>query len=1145
MIKRKEAFIINTITAEEKITIKERKGKLMRGFTKKGLSVLLTAAIAISMIIPGGLIASAASNINKFELSNSDSQSTYGQSVTFSTKIEPANATGTVKFYDGGTLIGSVVIIQNAGKAEITISTLTAGDHDIRADYSGDGNYHSTSDTINQDVYKATASMSITSSFNPSIVGQSVTYTASLPADATGHIAFYIHDSHWQWDQIGNDVTINAGSATSLAISSLTAGSHTIVACYSGNGNYNDIDDDDNYPIVTQNVLTSTTLSVSGNPNRSNYNSPVIFTATVLPSDATGTVTFSEGTTTLGTGSVASGKATLTISTLAQGTHTIKAVYGGNSKYGSSTATTTQVVNTSPTATNGSLQTAEDTAKAGTLSGTDIDGTIASYAITVNPAHGNVTGLNTATGAYTYTPSLNYNGSDSFSFTVTDNNGSTSSNAIISITVTSVNDAPTATSSSISTNEDTAVNGILSGNDVDGTIASYAVVSNPVHGTISGFVSFTGNYTYTPAADYNGSDSFTFSVKDNNNANSVLNGLVSITIAAVNDAPIAVNSTLNTDEDTAKAGTLSGTDIDGTIASFAIIGNPSNGAISGFNSTTGAYTYTPNANYNGTDSFTFTVTDNSGAVSVKNGLVSITINSVNDAPTTDDNSISTNEDTAVSGNLTGKDVDGTIASFALIGNPSHGVISGFNSTTGVYTYTPNANYNGTDSFTFTVTDNNGAVSVKNGLLSITINSVNDAPTATNGTLTTNEDTAVSGTLAGSDIDGTIALFALIGNPSHGVISGFNTTTGVYTYTPNANYNGTDSFTFAVTDNNGAVSVINGLVNITINSVNDAPIATNGTLTTNEDTAVSGTLAGSDVDGTIVSFAIVANPSHGVISGFNSNTGAYTYTPNANYYGVDSFTFKVSDNNQANSALAGTISITVDSVNDAPTATASTLTTNQDTAKSGALAGIDIDGTVTQFRIGTNPSHGTVVLNAQTGAFTYTPENGYFGPDSFTFSIMDNNEAVSTTAIVTITVNEVIKDYSVLYVDQATGKTIASDIGSGTLDKTVTRSPITITDYTAVSNSSKSLVINADVTKNVITFYYTQNVVIIDDSTPAASAPATPAAITIPDNNTPAAANPHTGDNASALPIVAALFSIMSLLTLSIRKVAYRIRKNTK
>lgn len=176
------------------------------------------------------------------------------------------------------------------------------------------------------------------------------------------------------------------------------------------------------------------------------------------------------------------------------------------------------------------LSTDEDTALGVTLSGNDNDGSISSYTINTSPTHGALSG--TAPNL-TYTPDANYNGSDSFTFTVTDNDAATSSVATVSITVNDINDLPVATAQSVNTNEDVAMAIILGGSDIDGTISSYGV-GTPAHGVLSGTAP---NLIYTPTEDYSGSDSFNFSVTDNNAAVSVTNATVSITIDPVNDTP--------------------------------------------------------------------------------------------------------------------------------------------------------------------------------------------------------------------------------------------------------------------------------------------------------------------------------------------------------------------------------------------------------------------------------------------------------------------------------------------------------------------------------------------------------------------------------------------------------------------------------
>ncbi|MDD5772837.1 MAG: Ig-like domain-containing protein, partial [bacterium] len=195
---------------------------------------------------------------------------------------------------------------------------------------------------------------------------------------------------------------------------------------------------------------------------------------------------------------------------------------------------------------------------------------------------------------------------------------------------------------------------------------------------------------------------------------------------------------------------------------------------------------------------------------------------------------------------------------------------------------------------------------------------------------------------------------------------------------------------------GSTSIIESVKNIYI--INTAPAADSQSVTTAEDTAKDIILTGSDADGDPLTYTIVTGPTHGALSGTAPNV---IYTPNANYHGADSFTFKVNDGT-IDSNIA-TISITVTEVNNAPTANNQSVTTNEDTAKSIALTGSDIDGDLITYIIVSNPTHG--VLSGTAPNVTYTPNADYFGTDSFTFKTNDGI-VDSNIATVSITINVV-------------------------------------------------------------------------------------------------------------------------------------------
>ena len=191
----------------------------------------------------------------------------------------------------------------------------------------------------------------------------------------------------------------------------------------------------------------------------------------------------------------------------------------------------------------------------------------------------------------------------------------------------------------------------------------------------------------------------------------------------------------------------------------------------------------------------------------------------NDAPVAQDGSASGNEDTPIGGTLVATDLDNPTLTYALGAQAANGIV--VVNTDGTYTYTPNLNFNGTDSFTFTAND--GTIVSNTATVTLTVTAVNDAPVAQDGSASGNEDTPISGTLVATDVDSLTLTYALGAQAANGTV--VVNTDGTYTYTPNPNYNGTDSFTF--TANDGTVGSNTATVTLTVTAVNDAPVAQNG------------------------------------------------------------------------------------------------------------------------------------------------------------------------------------------------------------------------------------------------------------------------------------------------------------------------------
>jgi parallel beta-helix repeat protein/VCBS repeat-containing protein len=319
------------------------------------------------------------------------------------------------------------------------------------------------------------------------------------------------------------------------------------------------------------------------------------------------------------------------------------------------------------------------------------------------------------------------------------------------------------------------------------------------------------------------------------------------------------------------------------------------------------------------------------------------------APTAVDDSGTTNEDTP----LTVPAADGVLdndtnpenrtLTAQKVSDPANGTVT-VNSDGG-YTYTPNANYNGPDSFTYKAND--GARDSNTATVSITVNAVNDAPNATNDTGTVAEDgtltvAAADGVLDNdTDVENQALTAAKVADPQHGSVT--LNGDGSYTYTPEADYNGPDSFTYKAND--GSADSNTATVSITVTAAPDAPVAANDSASVNEDGTLTvsgeGVLGNdSDADGDALTAVLVSNVSNGTLT-LNAN-GSYTYAPNANYNGPDSFTYKANDGS-ADSNTA-TVSITVNEVPETPPAEA------EDT-----LAPVFVNARLTRKRFAVEPN----------------------------------------------------------------------------------------------------------------------------------------------------------------------------------------------
>jgi peptidoglycan/xylan/chitin deacetylase (PgdA/CDA1 family) len=386
---------------------------------------------------------------------------------------------------------------------------------------------------------------------------------------------------------------------------------------------------------------------------------------------------------------------------------------------------------------------------------------------------------------------------------------------------------------------------------------------------------------------------------------------MTFSIVPPNTAPIANPLAMTTAEDTPVDITLTGSDTEDDPLSFAVVDAPTHGVLSG---TTPDLTYTPDADYHGPDSFTFTVRD--AEFTSLPATVSITVNAVNDAPVADDQAVTTAEDTPVVITLSGSDIDGDpLTTYAIADTPTHGVLSG---TVPDLTYTPDTDYHGPDSFTFTVSD--GVLTSAPATVSITINPVNDAPSVMDDAYETQTGVQLvigdqaQGVLANdTDIDGDALSAVLESGPSHGLLT--LNAAGTFVYSPAAGFIGVDSFTYRASD--GELASDPATVTITVTPVNYAPVAVDDHYEVDEDRvltilAATGVLSNdTDSDDDVLTASLVDGPEHGTLS--LNPSGAFVYTPAADFNGQDSFTYRAYDG-QAYSAPAN-VTITIHEVSE--------------------------------------------------------------------------------------------------------------------------------------------------------------------------------------------------------------------------------------
>ncbi|EHK2874424.1 tandem-95 repeat protein, partial [Vibrio parahaemolyticus] len=714
-------------------------------------------------------------------------------------------------------------------------------------------------------------------------------------------------------------------------------------------------------------------------------------------------------------------------------------------------------------------------------------------------------------GSVTYTPNDNYHGADSFTYIVT--SGGVSESTTVNVDVTPVNDAPMAKDDIATTQEDTAVtiDVLPNDSDVDGDKLLIQSASAP---EAQGKVEIVdGKLVFTPAENFNGDAEITYTVTDGALTDQAT---VKVTVNAVNDTPIIkVDAVESITEDAVNTDTVVATltvrDTDTPEDQLAVsLENNSNG----YFVLVGNEVKLTQAGVDAVNNDELNLKDLTVSASVSDGVNptasdsdSLVVNRVNDAPTVEnaiaDQVLSEDFDAyTIDLNEVFKDSDSSLE-FSVSGNNSIQI----SIVNGVATITPTADWNGSETLTFTATDPSGES------VSQTVN-FTVAPVAdiVADSATVVEDTPTIINVLGNDtFEGDDKVVSLDTNngPANGTVS--VNPDGSVTYTPNDNYHGTDSFTYIVTS--GGVSE-STTVNVDVTPVNDAPVAKDDTAVTDEDTPVTIDVLpnDTDVDGDKLSIESASVPKEqGTVEVVN---GKLVFTPAENFHGDAEITYTVSDGALTDQA---TVKVTVNAVNDTPVVESNIA--DQALAEdftpytidlNTAFSDVDnVDGELT-FSVSGNSNIQVAIVN---GIATITPTADWNGSEILTFIATDpSGESVSQTVNFTVTpVADIVADKARVVEDTPTiikvlgndtfeddDKVVSLDTNNGPANGTVSVNPDGSVTYTPNDNYHGTDSFTYIVTSGGVSESTTVNV----DVTPVNDAPVAKDDTAVTDEDTP-------------------------------------------
>ncbi|WP_407496513.1 Ig-like domain-containing protein, partial [Pseudooceanicola sp. MF1-13] len=690
---------------------------------------------------------------------------------------------------------------------------------------------------------------------------------------------------------------------------------------------------------------------------------------------------------------------------------------------------------------------------------TDVDDAKTDLTVSIEPGQEPTNGTATVlpTGQIQFTPDAGFTGTETFSYTLTDPDGETDT-ATVSVKVNEVDEAPVAVDDAEDTPEDTAI--IINALENDSDPQNDPLTITDVTGATNGTATVIGNQVvYTPDADFNGTETLTYTVTDPDGNTDT--ATITVNVTPVNDAPVANDDQDTTDEDTAVTIDVLGndTDVDDVKADLTVSIEPGQEPTNGTATVlpTGQIQFTPDAGFTGTETFSYTLTDPDGETDT--ATVSVKVNEVDEAPVAVDDAEETPEDTAIIINALENDSDPqndplTITDVTGATNGTATVIGN------QVVYTPNDDFNGTETLTYTVTDPDG--NTDTATITVDVTPVNDAPVAEDDMDTTDKDTAVTiDVLANdTDVDDVKADLTVSIEPGQEPTNGTATVlpNGQIQFTPNAGFTGTETFSYTLTDPDGETDT--ATVSVKVNEVDEAPVAVDDAEETPEDTAIiiNALENDSDPQNDPLTITDVTGATNGTATVIGNQV---VYTPNDDFNGTETLTYTVTDPD-GNTDTA-TITVNVTPVNDAPVAEDDMDSTDKDTAVTiDVLANdTDVDDAKTDLTVsiepGQEPTNGTATV-LPTGQIQFTPDAGFTGTETFSYTLTDP-DGETDTATVSVKVNEV-DDAPTAEPDTATtAEDTSITINALENDSDPQNDPLTISDVTGATNGSATVIGN--------------------------------------------------------------------------------------